>query len=87
MAQSLRALQSCLVGRKQQGLADPSLSLPAPHELQLMVKDSKQCATTGGWGFAHFKDGKPGEEALLSTCFPCHNPTKASDLIFTGYAP
>ena len=59
----------------------------APTNIQFMVKDSKKYATTGGWGFGHFKDGKPGDEAFMKTCFPCHNQTKARDLVFTRYAP
>jgi Cytochrome P460 len=55
--------------------------------VQFMVKDSKKYATTGGWGFADFKDGKPGDEALHKTCFPCHQPAKAQDYVFTHYAP
>ena len=55
--------------------------------VQFMVKDSKKYAATGGWGFAQFKDGKPAEEALLKTCFPCHEPAKARDFVFTQYAP
>jgi hypothetical protein len=58
-----------------------------PTNVQFMVKDSKKYASTGGWGFAHFNnDGKPGDEALLKTCSPCH--AKASrDFVFTRYAP
>jgi hypothetical protein len=52
-----------------------------------MVKDSTKYAATGGWGFATFKDGKPADEASMKTCFPCHNQAKASDLVFTRYAP
>jgi hypothetical protein len=59
----------------------------APTNIQFMVKDSKKYAATGGWGFAHFKDGKPGDEALMNTCFPCHDQAKGSDLVFTRYAP
>ena len=59
----------------------------APTNIQFMVKDSKKYAKTGGWAFAHFKDGKPGDEALMNTCFPCHNQAKARDLVFTRYAP
>jgi Cytochrome P460 len=29
-----------------------------------MVKDSKKYAASGGWGFADFTKGKPGDEAL-----------------------
>ena len=31
---------------------------------QFMVKDSKKYAASGGWGFADFTNGKPGNEAL-----------------------
>ena len=54
--------------------------------VQFMVKDSRKYAATGGWGFAQFKDGKPADEALLKTCFPCHEPVKARDFVFTRYA-
>jgi hypothetical protein len=55
--------------------------------VQFMVKDSKKYAETGGWGFADFKNGKPGNEALHKTCFPCHQPVKDRDYVFTRYAP
>ncbi len=55
--------------------------------VQFMVKDAKKYATTGGWGFADFKDGKPGDKALHQTCFPCHAPAKDHDYVFTHYAP
>jgi hypothetical protein len=55
--------------------------------VQFMVKDSKKYASTGGWGFAQFNNGKPADEALLKTCFPCHQPVKAQDFVFTHYAP
>jgi hypothetical protein len=67
---------------------DPQSFVPgAPTNIQFMVKDSKKWPTTGGWGFAHFgTDGKPGAEALLKTCAPCH--AKATrDGVFTRYAP
>jgi len=69
-------------GRSQSFIAGP------PTNVQFMVKDSKTYAATGGWGFAHFsKDGKPGDEAFMKSCFPCHNQIKARDLVFTRYAP
>ena len=54
--------------------------------VQFMVKDSKKYAATGGWGFADFKDGKPGDKALHETCFPCHQPAKDHDYVFAHYA-
>ena len=55
--------------------------------VQFMVKDSKKYATSGGWGFADFTNGKPGNEALHEKCFPCHQPGKDHDYVFTRYAP
>jgi Cytochrome P460 len=55
--------------------------------IQFMVKDSNKYAATGGWGFADFKDGKPADEAVHKTCFPCHELAKARDFVFTHYAP
>jgi hypothetical protein len=55
--------------------------------VQFMVKDSKKYAESGGWGFADFTSGKPGNEALHKTCFPCHVPAKDHDYVFTRYAP
>ncbi|HLO25251.1 MAG TPA: cytochrome P460 family protein [Geobacteraceae bacterium] len=61
---------------------------PPDWYLQFMVKESRKYAATGGWGFAQFnKDGKPADEAMLKTCFPCHEPVKARDFVFTRYAP
>ena len=58
-----------------------------PTNIQFMVKDSTKYAATGGWGFATFKDGKPADAASMKSCFPCHNQAKATDLVFTRYAP
>jgi hypothetical protein len=55
--------------------------------VQFMVKDSKKYAASGGWGFADFTNGKPGDEALHAKCFPCHQPGKDRDYVFTRYAP
>ena len=69
-------------GRDQSFVPGPSTNV------QFMVKDSAKYAATGGWGFAHFTpDGKPGDEAFMKTCFPCHEKAKASDMVFTHYAP
>jgi hypothetical protein len=70
--------------RPQSFVAGPA----PPWHLQFMVKDSKKFAATGGWGFAQFdQDGKPAAEAPLKTCFPCHEPVKARDFVFTRYSP
>ena len=69
-------------GREQSFIAGP------PTNVQFMVKDSQKYAATGGWGFGHFNaDNKPVEQSFMKTCFPCHEKTKATDLVFTHYAP
>jgi hypothetical protein len=54
--------------------------------VQFMVKDSKKYTTTGGWGFADFTNGKPGDKVLHETCFSCHAPAKDRDYVFARYA-
>ena len=68
-------------GQPQSFVAGPATNI------QFMVKDSTKYAATGGWGFATFIDGKPAAAASMKSCFPCHNQAKASDLVFTHYAP
>ena len=59
-----------------------------PTTVQIMVKDSKQYASTGGWGFGRFINGQPVDEAQHKTCFPCHSAfAKQHDFVFTRYAP
>jgi hypothetical protein len=70
----------------------PSLGLESTFagsavNVQFMVKDSKKYAASGGWGFADFTNGKPGNEALHEKCFPCHVPAKDRDYVYTRYAP
>lgn len=66
---------------------DQSFVAGAPKNgVQFMVKDSKRYASTGGWGFAQFDDGKPADDAMMKTCFPCHQAIKERDLVFTRYS-
>jgi hypothetical protein len=60
---------------------------PPKNGVQFMVKDSRKYASTGGWGFAQFNDGKPADEAVHNTCFSCHEIVKARDFVFNRYAP
>ena len=57
-----------------------------PTNVQFMVKDSKQYASTGGWGFVQFNDGKPAHMDAKA-CFSCHVPVKDRDFLFTRYSP
>ena len=54
--------------------------------VQFMVKDSKKYASTGGWGYGHFNDGKPADDAVLKKCFPCHQAISGRDFVFTRYS-
>jgi hypothetical protein len=58
------------------------------HECSVYGEGLSKVRCDRGWGFGHFTpDGKPGDEAFMKTCFPCHEKAKASDLVFTHYAP
>ena len=59
-----------------------------PTNTQVMIKDSRKYAATGGWGFGHFNpDGSLGSATLMKSCFPCHARETVHDLVFTQYAP
>jgi hypothetical protein len=60
---------------------------PPKEGVQFMVKDSRIYVSTNGWGFAQFNDGKLADEAALKGCLPCHEPARASDFVYTRYAP
>ena len=64
-------------------------SVPGPATtVQVMVKDSKRYAASGGWGFGRFIDGQPTDEAQHRTCLACHQSNvKQHDLVFTRWAP
>ena len=68
-------------GRSQSFVAGPP-----KNGVQFMVKDSTRYASTGGWGFAQFNDGKAADEAVHNTCFACHQWAGARDFVFTRYA-
>lgn len=56
--------------------------------VQVMVKDSKRYAATGGWGYGRFIDGQPVDEAQHRTCHACHaGRVKGRDYVFTRLAP
>jgi hypothetical protein len=59
----------------------------APTNVQFMVKDSTQYASTGGWSYVQFNDGKPGDPAAFGACFACHVPVKDRDCVFNRYSP
>jgi Cytochrome P460 len=64
-------------------------SIPgAATTVQVMVKDSRKYAATGGWGFGRFVNGRPTDEAQHNACFACHEAgVKGHDFVFTRLAP
>lgn len=78
-----------LAWKRQRSTAFASATVPgAATTVQVMVKDSKKYAATGGWGYGRFVDGRPGDEAQHRTCFACHDArAKGHDYVFTHYAP
>jgi len=65
-----------------------SASVPgAATTVQVMVKDSRKYAASGGWGFGRFIDGRAADEAQHRTCLACHQSlVENHDLVFTRLA-
>ena len=82
----LQAQQVGLSAEAIEKLLSQSFIAGAATNVQLMVKDSKKYASTGGWGFAQFTNGKP-DPIVQQSCFACHAPAKATDFVFTHYSP
>ena len=59
----------------------------APTNVQFMVKDSAKYASTGGWSFVQFNQGKLADAAGFGACFGCHVPVKSRDYVFNRYSP
>lgn len=78
-----------LAWKRQRSTAFPSATVPgAATTVQVMVKDSRRYAASGGWGYGRFVAGKPADEAQHRTCFGCHEArAKEHDDVFTRYAP
>ena len=78
----------------------PAATVPGTqHDVDLMVKDSKRFADSGGWGYGVFEYDsasdtfKPGTQADKppqgndARCgFACHTTVKTRDYVFTDYA-
>ena len=61
---------------------------PTKNGVQFMVKDSTRYASTGGWGYFQFNDGKPLTDPVkLKSCFLCHQAVRVRDYVFTHYSP
>jgi hypothetical protein len=70
-------------GRKQSFVAGH-----AKNGVQFMVRDATKYASTGGWLYAQFDDGKPLRDAAkIRSCFECHQAVSGRDYVFTRYAP
>ncbi|OHT19366.1 cytochrome P460 family protein [Edaphosphingomonas haloaromaticamans] len=66
---------------------EPAAVPGAATTVQVMVKNSRRYAATGGWGFGRFIDGRPVDEAQHRTCFACHEArVKGHDFVFTRLA-
>ncbi|CAB5285848.1 hypothetical protein IST455A_05185 [Burkholderia multivorans] len=74
--------------RKQSDEFAPATVPGQATTVQVMVKDSRRYASTGGWGFGRFIDGVPADIGQHQTCFACHQArVKQHDYVFTRLAP
>jgi len=55
--------------------------------IDVMVKDSKRYATTGGWGFEQFRGDSQTDRMvtaeIAAKCFACHAQQKERDSVFS----
>jgi hypothetical protein len=59
-------------------------------QVDVMVRDSRRFATTGGWGFQRFVGDSRTEVAAVPTsqqCFACHEHLKKDGLVLSSYRP
>lgn len=59
-------------------------------QVDVMVKDAKRFAATGGWGFQRFVKDSKTELAAAPTpqqCFACHDQLKKDGLVLSSYRP
>ena len=59
-------------------------------QLDVMVKDAKLYASTGGWGFQRFAKDSRTELAATPTpqqCFTCHERLRKDGLVLSTYRP
>lgn len=59
-----------------------------PTNVQVSVKDARRYATSGGWGYGQFDDGRPNlDESLTRSCAACHARLEpGDDQVFTAYS-
>ncbi|MCA8277608.1 cytochrome P460 family protein [Burkholderia sp. AU30280] len=78
-----------LAYKRKQSDAFPPATVPGQATtVQVMVKDSRRYASTGGWGFGRFINGVPADIGQHRTCFACHEArVKNHDDVFTRLAP
>lgn len=77
------AENNAVFGREQSYIAGK------PTNVQVEVKDSKRYASTGGWGYGQFENGKVNTSLkVTNSCFACHSKLPpAADFVFTKYSP
>jgi hypothetical protein len=56
--------------------------------LDVMVKDDRAYAGTGGWGFEHFEGSESAGQLVndakrRTACFECHSKAEGDDLVFS----
>lgn len=78
-----------LAWKRERSKEFPAATVPGQATtVQVMVKDSKRYAASGGWGYGRFINGKPVDAAQHQTCFGCHESlVKDRDDVFTRFMP
>jgi hypothetical protein len=70
--------------------ADGAFTEGARRQVDVMVRDSRRFASSGGWGFQRFVKDSKTERAAAPTpqqCFACHDSLKKDGLVLSSYRP
>lgn len=74
--------------RRRSAEFEPASIPGEPTTVQVMVKDARRYAASGGWGFGRFINGAPTDASQHQTCFVCHQArVSGHDYVFTRFAP
>ena len=90
--------EDALDGKEARGPTGRADAPGALHDVDLMVKDSKKFADSGGWGYAEFEydpatetfrpgdtNNSPPQEHDAKCGFACHTIVADKDYVFTHY--
>ncbi|HEY0661225.1 MAG TPA: cytochrome P460 family protein [Lysobacter sp.] len=70
-------------------MPDGTIDQGARRHVDVMLRDAKRFADTGGWGYEEFRNGDPGQPTLTAKaragCHACHKSRMANGYVFSDW--